>query len=104
MDEDALLDCALEAGADDIVHNDDGSVDVLMSSEDFTAVRDSLRAAEFTPTDAEVTMRPQSTVVLGLEDAQRIMKLLDMLEDLDDVQQVYSNADIPEEILARLVS
>jgi YebC/PmpR family DNA-binding regulatory protein len=104
VDEDALLERALEAGAEDIVHNDDGSVDVLTSSENFTAVRDSLRAAELTPTDAEVTMRPQSTVVLGLEDARRIMKLLDMLEDLDDVQQVYSNADIPEEILAQLLS
>ena len=52
----------------------------------------------------ELTMRAQSTVTLGLEDARRIVKLLDMLEDLDDVQQVYSNADIPEEILAQLAS
>ncbi len=100
-DEDALMEAALEAGAEDIVTNDDGSIDVLTTPEDFIEVRDTL-VGQFEPESAEVTMRPSTNVSLDVDEAQKMIRLLDMLEDLDDVQQVYSNADISEETLAAL--
>ena len=100
-DEDALMEAALEAGAEDIVTNDDGSIDVLTTPEDFIEVRDTL-VGQFEPESAEVTMRPSTNVSLDVDEAQKMIRLLDMLEDLDDVQQVYSNADISEDPLAAL--
>lgn len=102
VDEDRLMEVALEAGADDVVNNDDGSVDILTGPEPFEVVRDALVAAGLPPESAEVTMRASTTVALDAEDAEKMIRLLERLEDLDDVQNVYSNADISEEILARM--
>ncbi|ROR29803.1 YebC/PmpR family DNA-binding transcriptional regulator [Inmirania thermothiophila] len=101
-DEDRIMEVAIEAGADDVVTNEDGSVDVLTSPEAFGAVRDAMRGAGLEPELAEVTMRATTSVSLGPEEAQRMVRLLEMLEDLDDVQNVYSNADISEEVMAQL--
>jgi YebC/PmpR family DNA-binding regulatory protein len=100
--EDRIMEAALEAGAEDILENPDGSVDVLTSPEAFGTVKDAMVQAGLTPESAEVTMRAATQAVLGSDDAARMMKLLYMLEDLDDVQQVYSNAEIPDEILAQM--
>jgi YebC/PmpR family DNA-binding regulatory protein len=101
-DEDSIMEAALEAGAEDVVSYDDGSIDVLTAPETFGKVKDGLTAAGLEPEQAEVTMRASTSTVLGLEDAQKMVKLLEMLEDLDDVQNVYSNADIPDEVLGQL--
>ena len=101
-DEEGILEAALEAGAEDLIGNEDGSLDVITTVEGFAAVRDAIAAAAFCPVYAEVTMRPATSVLLGREDAERMVRMLDLLEDLDDVQQVYSNADISEEILAEI--
>ncbi|MCQ4271466.1 MULTISPECIES: YebC/PmpR family DNA-binding transcriptional regulator [Pseudomonas] len=100
--EDALMEAALEAGADDVVGNEDGSFDVFTSFADFISVNEALSAAGFKGEEAEVTMIPSTTASLDLETAQKVLKLIDMLEDLDDVQNVYSNADISEEIMEQL--
>ena len=102
-DEERLLEAALEAGAEDVVSNEDGSVDVITSVDEFATVRNVIATAAFTPANAEVTMRAATSVSLVREDAERMVRMLDLLEDLDDVQQVYSNADISEEILAEIV-
>jgi YebC/PmpR family DNA-binding regulatory protein len=102
LDEDALMEAALEAGAEDVISLDDGGVDVLVQPEQFETVRDSLIAAGLAPESAEVTMRASTTIALDEEDAVKLLKLVDRLEDLDDVQNVYSNADISEDILAKL--
>jgi YebC/PmpR family DNA-binding regulatory protein len=91
-DEDALMEAALEAGADDVVVDDDGALEVLTSPSDFEKVQLALEAAGLKGELAEVTMRPESPVELGGDDAARMQKLLDVLEDLDDVQAVYHNA------------
>ncbi|MFQ5488645.1 MAG: YebC/PmpR family DNA-binding transcriptional regulator [Gammaproteobacteria bacterium] len=101
-DEDAIMEAALEAGADDVVVNDDGSIDVFTTPEDFVAVKEAMVAAGLMPEHAEVTMQATTVAALELEDAQKMVRLLEMLEDLDDVQNVYSNADISEEIMAQL--
>lgn len=101
-DEDALMEAALEAGAEDVVSNDDGSLDVLTAPDDFIDVREALRAAGQVPDAAEITLRAGAGHVVDLDGAQTMTRLLDMLEDLDDVQKVYSNAEIPDDILARL--
>lgn len=101
-DEDRIMEAALEAGAQDIVSNDDGSIDVLTDPADFETVRDALLAAGLPPESAEVSQRASTSAVLDADAAASMVKLLDALEDLDDVQQVYSNADISEEILAEL--
>ena len=102
VDEDRLMEAAIEAGAEDVVVNDDESVDVLTSPEEFSDVKAALAGAELVPETSGITMRPATWVSLEAEDAQRMMKLLDMLDDLDDVQQVYSNADIAETVLASI--
>lgn len=102
VDEDLLMEAALEAGADDVVTNDDGSVDILAAPESFETVRAALVGHGFTPESAEVTMRASTSVALEMEDAEKMIRLLDKLEDLDDVQNVYSNADIAEDILAKM--
>ncbi len=101
-DQDKVMEIALEAGADDLVENEDGSFDVLTSPDAFAEVSDAVAAAGLAPEQAEVTMRAGNTVSLGFEDAQKMVRLLEMLEDLDDTQNVYSNADISEEIMAQL--
>ncbi len=100
--EDAIMEAALEAGAQDVISNDDGSVDVLTSPEDFVAVKQAMIAAGFEPDAAEVTMRADNSTPLDLENAEKMVRMLERLEDLDDVQNVYSNADISEDILAEL--
>lgn len=102
VDEDRLMEAALEAGADDVITNDDQSVDVLAAPEQFEAVCTALAAAGFTPENAEVTQRAGTSVALDQADAEKMIRLLERLEDLDDVQNVYSNADISEDILARI--
>jgi YebC/PmpR family DNA-binding regulatory protein len=95
-DEDRLMEAALEAGADDVVAHDDGSLEVLTPHLEFEKVRDTLAAAGFTPEIAEVTMRAENTVDIAGEDAAKMQKLLDVLEDLDDVQEVFHNAALSE--------
>jgi YebC/PmpR family DNA-binding regulatory protein len=102
VDEDVLLEVGLESGADDVIVSDDGSVDVLTPWESLTEVRDALLAAGLEPLDAEVTMLPSTEVELDIETATSVMGLIDMLEDLDDVQNVYSNANISEAVLSAL--
>ncbi|GHE31753.1 YebC/PmpR family DNA-binding transcriptional regulator [Vulcaniibacterium thermophilum] len=100
-DEDRITEAAIEAGADDIqVHPDDGSIEVLTAPDAFEAVRKAMEAAGLKPDEAEVTFRADNTVAVTGETAQQVAKLLDWLEDLDDVQNVYSNADLPEEAYA----
>lgn len=102
VDEDAVMEASIEAGAEDVVVNDDGSIDVLTSPDDFEAVREALGKSSAESELAEVTMRAAVSASLGEKEASSMLKLLEMLEDLEDVQQVYSNADIPDEILANL--
>ena len=99
-DEERLMETALEAGAEDVIASDDGSLEVLTSAEEFGDVRDGIAADGLEPEQAEVTMRPSTSVSLDADNARQIVRLLDMLEDLDDVQQVYSNMEISDEILA----
>jgi YebC/PmpR family DNA-binding regulatory protein len=102
VDEEAVMEAALDAGAEDIVTRDDGSIDVMTAWEEVTEVRDALVAAGLEPVQAEVTMLPSTEVALDADTAPSVMGLIDMLEDLDDVQNVYSNADIPDAVLATL--
>ena len=94
--EDALMEAALEAGAEDVVPNDDGSIEVLSAPNDFMAVKDALEKAGFKPEFAEVTMKPQTETIFAGDDALKMQKLLDALDALDDVQDVYTNAVIEE--------
>ena len=93
-DEERVMEIALEAGADDVITDEEGGIEVLTAPGDFEAVRDALQAAGFTADMAEVTMRPENTIALEGDDAARMQKLLDMIEDLDDVQDVYHNAEL----------
>ncbi|MEL6949186.1 MAG: YebC/PmpR family DNA-binding transcriptional regulator [Pseudomonadota bacterium] len=101
-DEDAIMGAAIEAGAEDVIVGDDGAIEVLTTPAEFEQVRDAMLAAEFEPESAEVTMRAETSASLDRGAAETMLKLLDVLEDLDDVQQVYSNADIADDILATL--
>lgn len=101
-DEDALMEAALEAGAEDIITNDDGSIDVITSPDEFMDIKEKLVKGNHSPESAEITMQASTNSTLDIEAAQTMIRLLDMLEDLDDVQKVYSNADIPEDVLAEL--
>ncbi|MBH9577785.1 YebC/PmpR family DNA-binding transcriptional regulator [Inhella proteolytica] len=92
--EDALMEAALDAGAEDVITDDDGAIEVLTSPTDFEAVRNALEAKGFKAEVAEVTMRAENTIALAGDDAQRMQKLLDMIEDLDDVQNVFHNAEL----------
>jgi YebC/PmpR family DNA-binding regulatory protein len=92
--EDKLMEVALEAGAEDVITDDDGAIEVLCAAPDFEAVKQALEVAGFIPELAEVTMRPENTVELTGEDAERMQKLLDVLEDLDDVQEIFHNAGV----------
>ena len=101
-DEDAIMNAALEGGAEDVVSNDDGSIDVITEPDNFVDVKEALVAAGLEPENADVTMHASSSSTLDLKNAEAMMHLLDVLEDLDDVQKVYSNADIPDDVLAQL--
>ena len=101
-DEDKLMEVALEAGAEDVVTNDDRTIDVQTTPETFLDVKQAMLAAGLEPEMAEVTMSPSTSVDLGLDDAEKVMRLVDTLEDLDDVQNVYTNADFSDEVLAQL--
>ncbi|MBD7961894.1 MULTISPECIES: YebC/PmpR family DNA-binding transcriptional regulator [Comamonas] len=92
--EDLVMEVALDAGADDVVTDDDGAIEVLTAPGAFEAVKNALEAAGLKPEVAEVTMRAENTIELQGDDAERMQKLLDVLEDLDDVQDVYHNAEI----------
>ena len=94
--EDQVMEIALEAGADDVIADDDGAIEVLTSPAEFEAVRNALEAAGLTPELAEVTLRADNQIALSGEDAARMQKLLDAIEDLDDVQNVFHNAEINE--------
>ena len=94
--EDKVMEVALEAGADDVVTDGDGAIEVLCAPPEFEAVKAALEAAGLKPDVAEVTMRAENTVALSGEDGQRMQKLLDMIEDLDDTQELYHNAEILE--------
>ena len=90
--EDKLMEAALEAGAEDILTEDDGATEVITSAQDFESVKNSLQSAGLTPELAEVTMRAESVIELTGDEALKMQKILDALEDLDDVQEVYHNA------------
>ena len=94
--EDKVMEAALEAGAEDVVTDDDGAIEVITAVADFEAVKNALEAAGLQPEVAEVTMRAENTIELTGEDAAKMQKLLDVLEDLDDVQEVYHNAALSE--------
>jgi YebC/PmpR family DNA-binding regulatory protein len=96
VSEDKVMEVALEAGAEDVQTGDDGSIEVLCAPPDYEAVKAALEAAALVPEIAGVTMRAENTVELSGEDAARMQKLLDVLEDLDDVQDVFHNAEISE--------
>jgi YebC/PmpR family DNA-binding regulatory protein len=102
IDEDAIMEAALEAGAEDVAANDDGSIEVLTGFEDFMTVKDAMEAAGLKPEHAEIIEKPTTDTVVSEEDAEKIMRLIDTLEDLDDVQEVHTNADFPEDVLAKL--
>ncbi len=101
-DEDAIMEAALESGAEDVETNDDASIDVTTSADDFMDVKDAMVAAGFDPEMAEVTMKASTSVDLSVDDAQKVMRLVDMLEDLDDVQNVYSNSEFSDEVMEQL--
>jgi YebC/PmpR family DNA-binding regulatory protein len=94
--EDKVMEVALEAGAEDVITDDDGAIEVLTLPTEFEAVKQALEAAGLLPDMAEVTMRAENAIELAGEDAARMQKLLDVLEDLDDVQNVFHNAEISE--------
>ncbi len=101
-DEDAIMEAALDAGAEDVISNDDGSVDVMTTPEDFEAVRDALLGDDLEAMHAEITFTASTEATLNAKEAESMLKMIDLLEDLDDVQEVYSNADIPQEVLGSL--
>jgi YebC/PmpR family DNA-binding regulatory protein len=92
--EDKVMETALEAGADDVITNDDGSIEVTCAPGDFSALKDALEKAGLVPEMAEVTMKPMMETPLAGEDGEKMQKLLDVLDDLDDVQNVYTTAAI----------
>ncbi len=99
VDEEKLMEAALEAGAEDIQMEEDGSAEIMTAPEDFTAVKDALVAAGFTADNAEVTLRADNSTFVDGDTAAKLLKMIDMLEDLDDVQDVYTNADFSDEAL-----
>lgn len=101
-DEEKIMDAALEAGADDVVTNDDGSIDVITTPEQYNAVSDAMKKIQLTPEHAELTMTAATEVACDKDMAEKVIRLQDMLEDLDDVQEVYTNADIPAEVFEQL--
>lgn len=103
-DEDAIMEAALQAGADDVTRNEEGSIEVITTFEDFISVKDAMVALDFEPEAAEVVEKPANLIDVALDDAEKIMHLIDILEDLDDVQEVYTNADFSDEVMQQLSS
>ena len=101
-DEDAIMEAAIEAGAEDVVVDDDGSIEVLTEPGDYEGVKEAMLAAGHEPDASQVTMRASTSAKLEVKEATSMVKMLEMLEDLDDVQEVYSNADISDEVLAQI--
>jgi YebC/PmpR family DNA-binding regulatory protein len=99
-DEDAIMEAAIAAGAEDVVKNDDGSLEVVTTPQDFEPVREAMRECGLVPELAEVSQRASANVHLAGEEADKALRLLEALEDLDDVQNVHTNADFPEEMAA----
>lgn len=100
--EDELMEAALDAGAEDVVSQEDGSFEVVTTAESYIAIKDALLASGFKPEHAELTMVPSTSVDLDLSGAEKVLRLIDALEDLDDVQNVYSNSEISAEIMEQL--
>lgn len=98
VDEETAMNIALEAGADDVVVNDDGSIDVTTTPENFVPVVDAFAAQNINPSNAQVTMTPSTETALDGETAVKFIRMIDYLEDLDDVQEVYHNAQIPDDV------
>ena len=98
-DEDAIMEAALDAGADDVVTEEDGLIEVLTAPESYIKVKESMIAAGLEPVESELTMRASNNTELDVEDGEKVMRLIDALEELDDVQEVFSNADFPEEVM-----
>ena len=101
-DEEVVMDAALEAGAEDVVTNDDGSIEVLTDWTEFMQVKDALEAAGLNPAGGEVAMIASTQAPMDKDGAEKVLKLIDRLEDLDDVQEVYTNADISAEVMEQL--
>ena len=102
VEEDDVMEAALEAGAEDIVTHASGAVDVVTTPDHFSDVKSALEATGLTPENAEVTMSPSTKVEMDVELAEKVLRLIDNLEDLDDVQNVYSNADFTEELMEQM--
>ena len=98
VDEETAMDIGLEAGAEDVITNDDGSIDVFTTPEDFANVVDAFDAKGIKPSNAQVTMTPSTEAQLDAESAVKFIRMIDLLEDLDDVQEVYHNAIIPDDV------
>lgn len=98
-DEETIMDVALEAGSDDVITEDDGSIEVITDTANFTAVQLALIEAGLEPEEAEITMRADNLIPLDVSTAEKLLNLVDALEELDDVQEVFSNADIPDELM-----
>ena len=101
-DEDQVMEAAIEVGAEDVIVDNDDSIEVLTAPDDFERVRDGMVEAGLEAESAQVTMRASTNAELGVKEAGSMIKLLEVLEDLDDVQEVYSNADISEDVLAEI--
>ena len=101
-DEDAVMEAALDAGAEDVITDDEGSIEVLTTPDSFGDVQNALVAAGLAPDEGEVTMRADNLTPLDVEAAEKLMKMVDALEELDDVQEVYTNADISDEVMEQL--
>ncbi|HIG06832.1 MAG TPA: YebC/PmpR family DNA-binding transcriptional regulator [Methylococcaceae bacterium] len=102
VDEDAVMEAALEAGADDVVSHEDGTLDVMTTPEDYFSVKEAMTEAQLMPETSEVTRQATTATVLDVKTAEQMLRLIDRLEDLDDVQNVFSNADISEDVMAQL--
>ena len=98
-DEDRIMEAAIEGGAQDVVVNDDGSIEVVCEPEDFDALKETMQYKRLEPEEAELTMRASTRASIDADVVESLIKMFDTLDDLDDVQQVYSNADFPEESL-----
>lgn len=98
VDEEKIMDIAIESGADDVLTDEDGSIEVLTQPDVFSRVNDAIKAANLVAVDADIVQRPSTEVELGREDAEKVMKLIDALEDLDDVQDVFTNASFPDDM------
>ncbi|MCK4842033.1 MAG: YebC/PmpR family DNA-binding transcriptional regulator [Methylococcales bacterium] len=102
VDEDEIMEAAMEVGADDIITHDDGSIDVMTAPDDYLTIKEAMVAAGFEPENSEVTMDAENKIELDAKDAEKLLRLIDVLEDLDDVQEVYSNADISEQVMSQV--